>query len=95
MTHADRTLLRIGSAFAVVGSVIAIVAIILHPKIGELDYGDFGYEESFLQTIADSPEWEIVHILVLFSALLFTGALLAVRRSSGANPARPGPGWAS
>ena len=74
-----------------VGAILAVIMLILHPRVAELDYGDFGYSEAFLQNIADSPEWVGVHIGILLTALLLTGALLGLSRSI---TQEPGTSWA-
>jgi hypothetical protein len=83
----DRTLLRIGSVMAIAGALLAVASLILHPRVGELNYGKFGYEEEFLQNIADHQEWVTVHLAVLFAALFMAGALFAIQRSITTEPA--------
>lgn len=87
----DRTIVRIGSVLAIVGAILGIIVLILHARVGELEYGDFGYSEASLQNIADSPEWVGVHLGILCAALLLTGALLGLYRSI---TTEPGKSWA-
>ena len=83
----DGTMLRIGAVSAFLGAVLGVASLILHPRVGELNYGKFGYEEEFLQNIADHQEWVTVHLAVLLAALLFMAALVALQRSITIEPA--------
>ena len=83
----DGTMLRIGAVSALLGAILGAASLILHPRVGELNYGKFGYEEEFLQNIADHQEWVTVHLAVLFAAMLFMGTLVALQRSITAEPA--------
>ena len=86
----DRTLLRIGAVSLIAGVVLTIVGGALHPTVA-----DPGNVEAVLQSIADSPIWAIIHVLILAGGLLSVGGALALYRSITGEPGAALAGWAS
>jgi len=82
----ERSILRIGSVSAIVGSVLGLVVNLLHPRSASLEH-----PEAFLQMIAGSNIWVGDHVGILFAVLLVTGGLIAVERSIAGEP---GNAWA-
>ncbi|MBI4609107.1 MAG: hypothetical protein HY726_08865 [Candidatus Rokubacteria bacterium] len=82
----ERSLLRIGSVSAIVGSVLALVVNILHPRSATVES-----PEAFLRMILDSTIWVGDHVGILFAVLLITGGLTAIYRSI---QGEPGAAWA-
>jgi len=82
----ERSLFKIGSVAAIVGSLLALVANLLHPRSVLITN-----PEAYLKMIAESGIWIGDHIGILFAVLLITGGLLAISRSI---TGEPGAGWA-
>lgn len=82
----ERSLFRIGSVSAIVGSILAIVVNLLHPRSASLKN-----PEAFLRMIAESTIWVGDHVGIVFAVLLVTGGLIAIYRSI---PDEPGAAWA-
>ncbi|MSQ41376.1 MAG: hypothetical protein EXR55_06980 [Dehalococcoidia bacterium] len=70
---ADRTLLRIGSLSAIIGSILSLVGNILFPRAD-----DPTNVTAFLEKAADSSIWVGAHIGILVGVLLTTGELVAL-----------------
>jgi hypothetical protein len=77
MTAEGDWIRRIGSASAIVGSVLAAVGNILHPITPRDD------EIGVAQVIASSDLWTLIHLIIMLGTLLMLGGLVAVRRSIG------------
>ena len=82
----ERSLFRIGSVSAIVGSILAIVVNLLHPRSASLKN-----PEAFLRMIAESTIWVGDHVGIVFAVLLVTGGLVAIYRSI---TGEPGAAWA-
>lgn len=82
----ERSMFRIGSVSAIVGSILALVVNILHPRSATLKN-----PEAFLRMIAESTIWIGDHVGIIFAVLLITGGLVAISRSIAEEP---GAAWA-
>lgn len=83
----ERSLYRIGAVSAIVGSVLAVVVNLLHPRTP-----DIARVEAFLPMVAGSAGWVGDHVGILFAVLLVTGGLVVISRSIGTEP---GAAWAA
>lgn len=80
----DRSLIRVGAGFGLVGAAIAVVANLLHPRTPvEADTVWFG-------VIADSTVWNFVHFLIGVAILFVLAGLIALARYVRDTP---GSGW--
>ena len=80
----DRSLVRVGAGFGLVGALIATVANLLHPRTPEeADTVWFG-------VIADSSLWNFVHFLIGVAILFVLAGLVALARYVRDSP---GSGW--
>ncbi len=79
ITQPSRTesywLMRIGSAAAILGALLAGAGNLLHPATPRDD------EVGVAQVIADSEHWTLVHVIIVFGVVLMLGGLLGVRQS--------------
>jgi hypothetical protein len=82
----ERSLFRIGSVLAIVGSVLAVVVNLLHPRSATVENPVL-----FLRMIAGSTIWVGDHVGIIFAVLLVTGGLVAISRSIAEEP---GSAWA-
>ncbi|MGH2663244.1 MAG: hypothetical protein ACRDH8_10675 [Actinomycetota bacterium] len=73
----DRSTLRIGSAAAIVGGVLALVTNLLHPRLSEFD----DYVPAELRMVADSGAWIPVHLGLLLGTLLISAGLYVATRT--------------
>jgi hypothetical protein len=73
----DRTMLRLGSASAILGALLALVTNFLHPRLS--DYDDPVAEE--LRVVAESDGWIAIHLGILLATLLITAGLYAASRT--------------
>ena len=76
----DRALFRIGSACAIGGAALVLVANVLHPDF------DFSDTEGSLRVISESAAWVGVHVALLVAALLVIVGLVALQRSLASGP---------
>ncbi len=74
----DRSTLRIGSAGAIVGGVLALVTNLLHPRLTE--FGD-DYVPAELRSVADSDAWISIHLGLLVAVLLIAAGLYVASRT--------------
>lgn len=80
----DRSLVRVGAGFGLVGAGVATVANLLHPRTPkEADTVWFG-------VIADSGLWDFVHFLIGVAILFVLAGLVALARYVRGTP---GSGW--
>lgn len=78
----ERTLLRVGSAFAVVGAILALVVNALHPRPADFQ------AETLARLVSESDIWIGIHVGILVAVLLLLGGLVAISRSmAGERPA--------
>lgn len=82
----EQSLLRIGAVSAIVGSILALVVNLLHPRSATLRN-----PEAFLKMIAESTIWIGDHVGIVFAVLLVTGGLVAIAHSIADER---GAGWA-
>lgn len=80
----DRSLIRVGAAFGLVGAVIATVANLLHPRTPE------DADAIWFGVIADSGVWDFVHFLIGVAILFVLAGLVALARYVRGTP---GAGW--
>jgi hypothetical protein len=73
----DRTTLRLGSASAIVGALIALVTNLVHPR--PADFNDPVAEE--LRLVAESDGWIAIHLGILLGTLLITAGLYVASRT--------------
>jgi hypothetical protein len=73
----DRTTLRIGSASAVLGALIALVTNLLHPRPADFDQPVA--EE--IRLVAESGGWIAIHLGILLGTLLITAGLYVASRT--------------
>lgn len=73
----DRSTLRIGSACAIVGGVLALITNLLHPRLSEFD----DYVTAELRLVADSDGWIPIHLGLLLGTLLISAGLYVASRT--------------
>jgi hypothetical protein len=73
----DRSTLRIGSACAIFGGVLALITNLLHPRLSEFD----DYVTGELRLVADSDGWIPVHLGLLLGTLLISAGLYVASRT--------------
>jgi hypothetical protein len=83
----DSNLFRWGGAAAVVGALVTLVTNLLHPRISEFDEP----VPAFVEEIAGSGSWMLLHLGLVVGILLITVGLFALARSLKGGPAE---GWA-
>jgi hypothetical protein len=66
---------HIGAVAGIVGSLLAMVGNLLHPATPT------GDPEGVAQTIAQSENWVLVHLVIVVGLILMLGALVAISRS--------------
>jgi hypothetical protein len=66
---------RIGSVAGILGSLLAMVASLLHPATPS------GDPEGVARTIAQSENWVLVHLVIVVGLILMLGGLVAISRS--------------
>lgn len=84
---ADRTFYRAGAGAAIVGTALALVFNILHPRTS----GDPGDTEAHLRLVADSDIWLLDHVSLGVAILLSALGLITILRSVEADGE---PAWA-
>ena len=77
----DRSLVRIGAAFGLVGAALGVLANLLHPRTPEE-----GAIPQF-ELVADSGFWNLDHYVVLLAVLFIVGGYFALERYSEGTPA--------
>lgn len=82
----ERTLLRIGAVWLIVGIVLFSLALFVGIALIHGGPADSGDTRANLQAIADSPLWMGVNLVGLAALLLFVGGLLALSRSITKEP---------
>lgn len=82
----EQSISRIGAVSAIVGSILALVVNLLHPRSASLEN-----PEAFLRMIAQSTIWIGDHVGIVFAVLLVTGGLVALAHSIADER---GAGWA-
>ncbi|HEX6682981.1 MAG TPA: hypothetical protein VF062_09315 [Candidatus Limnocylindrales bacterium] len=90
MDEAERWLLRLGGASAVIGSLAAMVGNLVHPVTPA------GDPAGVASTIAGSSAWTGIHLLIVFGIALMLPGLLALHRTirGGLAGALSRMGWA-
>ena len=73
----DRSTIRLGSAGAIVGGVLALATNLLHPRLTE--FGD--YVPAELRMVADSDGWVPIHLGLLVAVLLISAGLYVASRT--------------
>jgi hypothetical protein len=66
---------RIGSVAGIVGSLLAMVGNLLHPAT------PIGDPDGVAQTIAQSENWALIHLVIVVGLILMLGGLVAISRS--------------
>jgi hypothetical protein len=79
----ERSLFRWGGAAAVVGAVVTLVTNLLHPRISDFD----DPVPAFVEEIAGSGTWVLLHLGLVVGILLITVGLFALARSLKGGPA--------
>jgi hypothetical protein len=77
-THTRReegVIFRIGSVAGIVGALLAMVGNLLHPATPS------GDPEGVAQTIAESENWVLVHLVIVVGLIIMLGGLVAISRS--------------
>src|SRR5215213_9279531 len=77
-THTGREegeIFRIGSVEGIVGTLQAMVGNLLHPATPS------GDPEGVAQTIAESENWVLVHLVIVVGLIIMLGGLVAISRS--------------
>ena len=70
----DRSLIRLGAAFGLAGSAIAVLTNLFHPRTPVDD------DAEWFRVIADSGLWNLVHLLIGVAILLVLAGLVALSR---------------
>src|SRR5215207_1594263 len=83
----ERVLYRWGGMAAVVGALVTLVTNLLHPRISDFDEP----VPAFIEEIAGSGTWVLLHLGLVVGVLLITVGLFALGRSLKRGPAE---GWA-
>jgi hypothetical protein len=83
----ERALYRWGGMAAVVGGLVTLVTNLLHPRISDFDEP----VPAFIEEIAGSGTWVLLHLGLVAGILLITVGLFALGRSLKGGPAE---GWA-
>jgi hypothetical protein len=83
----ERVLYRWGGMAAVVGALVTLVTNLLHPRISDFDEP----VSAFIEEIAGSGTWVLLHLGLVVGVLLITVGLFALGRSLKGGPAE---GWA-
>jgi hypothetical protein len=83
----ERALFRWGGMAAVVGALVTLVTNLLHPRISDFDEP----VPAFIEEIAGSGAWVLLHLGLVAGILLITVGLFAFGRSLKGSPAE---GWA-
>lgn len=73
---AERTLIRTGALSAVAGSIIFMIANILHPRSPAIEI-----TQAQIETVANSNIWVTDHLLLFLGGLLLLPGLVAIQRS--------------
>lgn len=68
-------LFRIGGAAAIFGSLFAAVGNILHPVTPRHD------PEGVARVIAQSEQWTLIHLIIIFGTILMLAGMIAIRHS--------------
>jgi hypothetical protein len=71
----EGSIFRIGSVAGIVGSLLAMVGNLLHPATPS------GDPEGVAQTIAQSENWVLIHLVIVVGLILMLGGLVAISRS--------------
>jgi hypothetical protein len=71
-------LFRIGGVTGIASGVLGLLANALHPRPGPDDLGD---TEVFLELIADTSRWRVVHLAIIVSVMLGLPTFVALSRS--------------
>src|SRR5215212_7636579 len=71
----EGSIFRIGSVAGIVGSLLAMVGNLLHPATPS------GDPEGVAQTIAQSENWVLVHLVIVVGLIIMLGGLVAISRS--------------
>ena len=74
-TRREGWISRIGSVAGMVGALLAMVGNLLHPAT------PIGDPEGVARTIAESPTWVPVHLVIVAGLILILGGLVAISRS--------------
>src|SRR5215204_5780498 len=73
--HEEGSIFRIGSVAGIIGALLAMVGNLLHPAT------PIGDPEGVAQTIAQSENWVLVHLVIVVGLMLMPGGLVAISRS--------------
>ena len=79
----DRTILRLGSASAIVGAAVALVANLLHPRVSRFE----DPVNAFVREVAGSDAWVPLHLALVAGILLIAFGQFAFLRSMKGGPA--------
>src|SRR5215218_3088380 len=71
----EGVIFRIGSVAGIVGALLAMVGNLLHPATPSRD------PEGVAQTIAESENWVLVHLVIVVGLIIMLGGLVAISRS--------------
>ena len=70
-----RAALRVGASSGIAGAIILLVSNAAHPRPARSDVGE---HEAFLRLASDSDAWILIHLGIVFGAVLFLGGLTAL-----------------
>ncbi len=68
----ERSFLRWGAGFGIIGALVGFVANALHPTTAERDL------EAQVRLVAGSASWLPVHVTILLAGVLVVGGLAAI-----------------
>jgi hypothetical protein len=72
--HEEGSISRMGCVAGIVGSLLAMLGNLLHPAT------PIGDPEGVAQTIAQSENWVLVHLVIVVGLMLMLGGLVAISR---------------